>query len=50
MCLPTEDLDLEDDIQPFITTIPKETTEIAVNLTEYFQAQRKIYENVSVTE
>ena len=27
--------------------IPKETAERAVNLTEYFQDQRKIYEDVS---
>lgn len=31
----------------FSRIISKETTEMAVNLTEYFQTQRKIYENVS---
>jgi hypothetical protein len=42
------DDNLHEEVDPIITTlISKETAESAVNLTEYFQDQRKHYEDVS---
>ena len=46
---PLMDDDLPEEVDPTITTlISKETAESAVNLTEYFQDQRKYYEDVSI--
>ena len=42
-----ETIDISDKDIEFTKVIPKETAEMAVRLTEYFQFQRKVYEEVS---
>ena len=45
---PFMDDDLAEEVDPTISTlISKQTAESAVNLTEYFQDQRRYYEDVS---